>query len=428
MAALFTLALTLYLVLKRPRNLDAGIAAMLGATVALALGVVTPTDFVTVAALVWNATTALIAILIISALLDEAGFFHWIALHLARRAGGNGRTIFFLVIMFAASVSALFTNDSTVLILTPIVYELLRALGFSQRSMIPYLMACGFVADTMSLPLPVSNLTNIIATDCFHLPFDRYVVVMALPSLASLLTSAAALFWYYRREIPPVYFVTAIPQPSQAIRDSFLFWAGMGVMLLMGLTFLFGHNLGIPVATIMGGGAVLLLAGTRVQRVVRPWPVLRRAPWTIVLFAAGMYLVVYGVGKAGMTRWLADHIAYWAASGPDWTIWFTGTATAVLSSLLNNLPGLLLVLLALGEAPVPESLREVLVYAAVVGSDIGPKLTPIGSLATLIWLYFLRTKGLEISWATYCRAGLTLTAPVLAATLAALCMAARRNG
>lgn len=413
--------LTLYLVIARPRNLDTGVAALAGAVLALLAGVITLADVKTVGGIVWDATFALIAIVIISVVLDQAGFFRWTALQMARRAGGNGRTIFMAVILLGAVVSTLFTNDATVLILTPIVFEMLTALGFDHRAILPYMMACGFVADAMSIPLVVSNLTNMIAARYFDLGFGRFALLMLLPSLACLAATALVLRWYYRREIPEVYDQTVVPEPASAIRDPFLFRVGAGVLGAMVVAFFLNSTfLSLPVSFVIAGGAAVLLLATLKNRIVQPVLVLRQAPWHVVIFALGMYLVVYGLGNAGLTAWLAGLLAGLAEAGTGAAVIGTGSIVALLSSVMNNLPGVMLGSLAVSAAGVTGPMREAMVLANVVGSDIGPKLTPIGSLATLIWLHSLQLKGMRITWQYYLKVGLVITPPVLLVSLAAL--------
>jgi arsenical pump membrane protein len=422
--------LTLYLVLARPRNLDTGLAALVGAALALMAGVITLADVRTVAGIVWDATFALIAIVVISVILNHAGVFRWAALQMARRAGGNGRAIFLAVIALGAVVSTLFTNDATVLILTPIVYEMLAALGFDQRRILPYMMACGFVADSMSIPLAVSNLTNMITARHFALDFGRFALLMLLPSLATLGATVLVLRWYYRKEIPAEYDPSALEDPASAIRDPFVFRVGLWVLGAMVVAFFLNSTLmQVPVSFVIATGAVLLLLATLKNRVVNPAAVVREAPWHVVIFALGMYLVVFGVANAGLTRWSAGLLERLAAISPAAAIIGTGALVAIFSSTMNNLPGVMLGCLALSATTgLAGGLHQGMILANVIGSDIGPKLTPIGSLATLIWLHNLRLKGMKVTWQYYLRVGLTVTPPVLLAALGALWLSVRIFG
>ncbi len=412
---------TLYLVLARPRRIDTGVAALIGALLALLFGVITLADVRTVAGIVWDSTFALIAIVIISVILDQAGFFRWAALLMARRAGGDGRMIFTAVILLGAFVSTLFTNDATVLILTPILYEMLRALGFDPRMMIPYMIASGFVADALSIPLAVSNLTNMITARYFAYPFARFAVLMLLPSLAALAATLLVLRWYYRRQIPARYDQSVLPEPTKAIRDPFLFRVGAGVLVAMVVAFFLNSAAGaIPVSFVIASGAMILLVASRKNRVVRPMQVLRGAPWHVVIFALGMYLVVYGMGNAGLTTWAAGLLSRLSDLGLGWAVLGTGLLVALFSSLMNNLPGVMLGVLAIGATGATGLLHDGLVLANVIGAGIGPKLTPIGSLATLIWMHNLEQRGLKITWSYYLKVGLVITPPVLLAALGAL--------
>jgi arsenical pump membrane protein len=384
-------------------------------------GVITLADVTTVAGIVWDATFALIAIVIISVILDQAGFFRWAALLMARRAGGDGRAIFTAVILLGAFVSTLFTNDATVLILTPIVYEMLRALGFDDRMMLPYMMASGFVADAMSIPLAVSNLTNMITARYFAFPFARFAILMLIPSVVTLAATLLVLRWYYRREIPAAYDQSALPEPASAIRDPFLFKVGAAVLTGMVIAFFLNSARGsVPVSFVIATGAAVLLVASLKNRIIRPLQVLKGAPWHVVLFALGMYLVVYGMGNAGLTRWSADLLTRLGGLGMGWAILGTGVIVALFSSVMNNLPGVMLGVLAIGASGAAGAMHDGMVLANVVGAGIGPKLTPIGSLATLIWMHNLQQKGLKITWPAYLRVGLVITPPVLLAALAAL--------
>ncbi|CAM3911624.1 arsenic transporter [Castellaniella denitrificans] len=420
MLALALFVLTLALVIWQPRGLGIGWSACLGAGLALLTGVIQPADIPVVWGIVWNATGTFVAVVIISLLLEAAGFFEWAALHMARWGGGRGGRLFVLMILLGAGVSALFNNDGAALILTPIVVAMLAALRFSPRATLAFVMAAGFIADTASLPLVVSNLVNIVTADYFGIGFARYAAVMAPVDLAAILASLAVLGLVFRRAIPPRYDAQRLPAPATVVRDRPTFLAGWGVLAWLLLGFFVLEPLGIPVsATAAAGALALALVAARGGRI----PVLRRvrgAPWQIIVFALGMYLVVYGLRHAGLTEFLTRALDWLAGQGV-WTATLgTGLLSAVLSSLMNNLPTVLIGALSIEASQAHGVVREAMIYAHVIGCDLGPKLTPIGSLATLLWLHVLRGRDIRIGWGQYCRMGLALTLPVLATALATL--------
>ncbi len=169
--------------------------------------------------IVWNATATFISLIIISLLLDEAGFFQWAALHVARWAKGDGRRLFVFTILLGAGVSALFANDGAALILTPIVVSILLALRFSPASTLAFVMAAGFIADTASLPLVVSNLVNIVSADYFNLGFSEYAAIMVPVNFVAVATTLVVLYWFFRRDIPRHYALDDVMDPRRAVRD-----------------------------------------------------------------------------------------------------------------------------------------------------------------------------------------------------------------
>ena len=131
--------------------------------------------------------------------------------------------------------------------------------------------------------------------------------------------------------------------------------------------------------------------------------VVRKAPWQIVLFSIGMYLVVYGLGNAGLTAYGAQVLNWLGQQGAVIATVGTGFLSAIVASVMNNMPATLVGALAIDQAQVPAATRELMIYANVIGNDLGPKFTPIGSLATLLWLHVLAEKDYKISWGYGCQ-------------------------
>ena len=413
---------TLVLVIWQPRGLGIGWSAAIGAGVALLAGVIQLSDMPVVWHIVWNATGTFIAVIIISLLLDKAGFFEWAALHVARWGGGSGRKLFVLLVLLGAAVAALFANDGAALILTPIVIAMLLELKFSAKATLAFVMAAGFIADTASLPLVVSNLVNIVSADYFKIGFAEYAAVMVPVNAVAVIATLLVLMWFFRKDIPQDYDVSQLKRPGAAIRDMATFKAGWLVLALLLIGFFWLESLGVPISVVAAVGAALLLAVAAKGHVIPTREVIRNAPWQIVVFSLGMYLVVYGLRNAGLTGYLTGVLNYFAQYGVWGAAMGTGVLTAVLSSIMNNMPTVLIGALSIDPTSAQGAVREAMIYANVIGSDLGPKITPIGSLATLLWLHVLDSKKIHISWGYYFRVGIVLTLPVLLVTLAALAL------
>jgi len=419
-AAIFVV--TLVLVIWQPRGFGVGWSAAGGAVLALLTGVVSLEDVPTVWHIIWNATGTFVALIIISLLLDEAGFFAWAALHVARWGRGRGRRLFAYMVLLGALVSALFANDGAALILTPIVISMLLALRFSPAATLAFVMGAGFIADTASLPLVVSNLVNIVSADYFKIGFNEYAAVMVPVNLVSVATTLAVLLWFFRRDIPEHYDPADLDDPASAIHDRATFHAGWWVLgiLLVGCFAL--EPLGIPISAISAACAALLMGIAAKGHRISTRKVIKEAPWQIVVFSLGMYLVVYGLHNAGLTDILTKLLNELASHGLWAATFGTGLAAALLSSVMNNMPSVLIGALSIQASEATGLIQQAMVYANVIGSDLGPKITPIGSLATLLWLHVLAQKDIRITWGYYLKVGSILTLPILLVTLAALAL------
>jgi len=389
---------TIALVIWQPRGLGIGWSAIGGAMVALATGVISLADIPVVWNIIWNATGAFVAIILISLILDRAGFFEWAALHVARLGRGNGRWLFVLVVLLGAGVSAIFANDGAALILTPIVIAMLRALGYNAKATLAFVMAAGDIG------------------------FGEYALVMVPVNLAAIAATLAALLLFFRKDIPASYDVAQLRDPAEAIHDRATFRAGWVVLALLLVGFFVLDPLGVPISAVAAVGALALIAMAARGHVIPTGEVIREAPWQVVIFSLGMYLVVYGMSNAGLATAIAGVLER-SAEGGIWGAAFgTGILSAVLSSGMNNMPTVLVGALSIDATSATGPVRDAMIYANVIGCDLGPKITPIGSLATLLWLHVLGQKGVKIGWGYYFRVGITLTTPILLVTLAALAL------
>ena len=208
----------------------------------------------------------------------------------------------------------------------------------------------------------------------------------------------------------------------RVLKGLMIFMIAAVVLALLLVGFFALEPMGVPVSAVAAAGAVLLLVVASRGPVINTRKVLRGAPWQIVVFSLGMYLVVYGLRNAGLTDHIATLLNQFAHGGIWGAAIGTGILSALLSSVMNNMPTVLIGALSIDASSATGAVKEAMVYANVIGCDLGPKITPIGSLATLLWLHVLSQKGTTIRWGYYFRVGAVLTVPVLLITLSALAL------
>jgi arsenical pump membrane protein len=418
------LAAVMLLVIARPRNLPIALSALLGTGACFVLHLVTVRDVVRVLSLTWDATLALVGLMLLSATLEANGAFRAAAHVIGRRARGDGRRLFVGLALLTAGAATLLANDGAILILTPIVAELAAVLAFTEAQTIAYLFAVGFLCDAMSTLLPTSNLTNILMVDALHLNAGAFFAHMLLPTLALFVVSTAVLALDLQRDLPRRFDASALGAPPPfSRRSSTATWTALGLLLVgYSIATFTGLPLGVVVLLVGGGLLVYEERGGAVDA----RHLLGRQPWSIIVFAVALFIVVFALANAGAARALAELLDPGGRQLLPALI-IAGAAVALLSAGINNLPVFLVALLALRHLGMltHDARPATLPYAALLGANVGSKLTPLGSLATLLWLDMLARRGVRVGWARYTRLALMPTLAALLAALAALALSER---
>jgi len=451
--ALAVFLLTAVLILWRPGRIHEAIPALAGAFALFLLGFVERPDVLRVMAVVWNAAMTIIATFVMASVLEGAGFFRWVTDRLIERAEGSGYRLFHLVLAFSACLTLFLNNDGSILLGTPVVLGLVRRLRLTGRAALGYLIGACLIASASSPPIGVSNMANLEAMSLVHISLTEHLHAVAIPALMGLAFCWWLVYLLFRRHLPPTLALTAaafpesspfpgpglphphalrprhhrpgpppppppLPPPPVELRvrpappaepgernDPVLQWFAVGIVVLVRVGYFAASAAGFPTYVVAVTGACILLAANALRRnAVSPREAIRRAPWAVLGFAFGMDLVVFGIKNAGIISAVAVKVGPAVESSRlAATMLPAGIATLV-SAFLNNHPGLISGSLMLLEMPGLVRPALYTAYAGVVlGSDLGALVTPVGTLAVLIWFHMLRQHGYEYSWWDYTR-------------------------
>ena len=422
-AASSILALTVTLSLTRPvigrlRISPAG-AAIIGAILSILFGLINSDVILRALGFLVMPILTLVSLMVITLVAEQAGLFRLLAVWIARAAGGSGNRLFAYLFFTGTLTGTLFTNDAAVLIFTPLVFKLIEDVSEGKwplRNKIPYYFAVLYVANLVG-PLVISNPINIIVSSLFGIGFAEYASWMMLPAIVSIVTTYFGLWLCFRRWIPKTY---SVPSKSvAAINRPFLVATGV----ILGLTlagFFLEHVTRIPTGFVAAGGAAALVfiyhrfIGGAVA------PLVRGVAWDVVVFVIGIFLVANGLRAAGLTQYLGNVIMSLPGSLEPAPIFQTGFVTAICSSFMNNHPVADTMGMVIRDLPISAFGERMMVFAALIGGDLGPKMLPIGSLAALLWFRILRDKGVTISYWQYIRIGVPVTLAAIFLALSTL--------
>ncbi|EAJ4971774.1 arsenic transporter [Campylobacter upsaliensis] len=405
--------LTLLCIYIRPLNLPLWVYSSLGAALCVGFGFVSLSDVAFVWGMVWDSTFSLVGLIIFALSLEKLGFFEVLA-HYTLRLSTHRQTLhlqtwkFFVFIGVLASVLAtFFSNDGAILILTPLIIALLTHIEnvkFSRSPLIIFLLFVGFMSDFASNTFIFSNLTNIITADFFTITFIDFALAMALPQLFVILATLV-LFWIlFTRKLPKTLefkvHTQALPKPSIT-----LFCFALITLLLFGI--IGGEKFGIALCVFTLGVAFLsTLCGILTHKIALK-QMLKLAPLGIVAFSLGLFIVVFGLNNMGLVGLLAKGLKHCDTLPLFAQIFSVGISSSLGSSVINNLP-----MVMLGDLALKDS-SNALIFAHLLGCNVGAKLTPIGSLATLLWLFSLKRYGISISFLQYMLVALLIVPFVL---------------
>jgi arsenical pump membrane protein len=410
-ATLTVFTAMLVLVVVRPRGWSEAWWTVLGATTMLILGLVSPREAIDATLAGKSALLFLLSLLALSLLVGKSGFFDWAAIRCAGVAQGNARSLYRNTFLLGAIVTAILSLDTTAVILTPVVLALVRRLKLPAA---PYIVLCAFVANVGSLVLPISNLTNILFADAFHLSFASFAIRMLPPQLVALLTTYAVLRWHFRRALPAHFESETLPEPATAVPHRGYFIVCVTVLIVVLIGYFLAPLAGVePYVIAFAGSGVLAVAGVVTGRLR-----LRAAgelAWGVFPFVVGLFVAVRGLENLGIVGRSSEWLAHLRPGSPQGLLAVSG-ATAVASNVMNNLPAALITRSVLWRSQAPIGT----VLAALVGADVGPMITPFGSLATMLVLALARREGQEPHTGRMVILGLWATPAIVIATTLAL--------
>jgi arsenical pump membrane protein len=365
---------------------------------AVATGYLPWSDATTTAQRVWPVLLFLIAVTVLAELAQRAGVFRVAADAVARAAGGRTRLLLLLVCGLGTLTTITLSLDTTAVLLTPVVLTLATTLELPPW---PFALAAVWLANTASLLLPVSNLTNLLAQDRLGLSGSAFAGQLVLPAVAVVAVTVVVLFARFGRGLPRRYDAPAAAPPP----DRVVFAVAVACCVALAPAVL----LGAPPWTAAVPAALVLAATFAVRR--QPGPALALLPWRIVLLTAGLFLVVAAVGVHGLNDLLGHALG--GGQGAAAQARAAGVAAGA-ANAVNNLPAYLAL-----EAAVPRGSTGSLL-AVLLGVNVGPLILLHGSLATLLWRERCRAAGVTVSARRFAAEGLLLVPAALVAGWAAL--------
>ncbi len=403
------LATMLGIVLWRPHGWGPALGAGVACAILAAAGLVEAGDLEHAARGLWRPIVTLVAIMVMTVAAEHLGVIDRLAAVIEPRTRGPVRHAFRVTFVIAALVAAVLSNDGAILLLTPAVIVLIRAVYPRRYPRFQFAFAFAVFAGAGVAPLVISNPMNLIAASHAGITFNAYAALMVPVAAASWLATYACLAWIFRDvlddEAPALgAWPAAPPLRSEA-------WLVVVVLAVVLLAYPITSYFDGPLWVVAAAGAILCIAAS-LNAGVGADRLARGVSWSILPFLVGVLIVALALERAGAVARLATLFSDSPAPLPT-----IGITAAIGSAILNNHPMSLLDALALDRVA---GSGDVHVLAALIGGDLGPRLLPVGSLAGLLWLDIMRRAGIEVRLSMFVRVGLVLTAVPMTASLLVL--------
>jgi arsenical pump membrane protein len=405
--------LTILFMIWKPRGLNETIPTFIGASLFLLLGIVPLPEVLDIFEMVSGPSITIISTIIMTVVLESIGFFKWIAKNIIYHANGSGIRLFIYINALCFMTTIFFNNDGSILITTPIIIHILTFLKFKDHQKIPYLLSGALIATASSAPIAVSNIANLIALKIVGLDLNSYIYMMFVPSMLGIIVIGILLYFYFKHDIPknipiargsieldgkkhPLSMKSSNPEVDWATLKIFLV-----IVVLVRAGYFALSPLGVPIEiiSIIGASLIIFLRWVKHRKGIKD--VIRSTPWHILLFAFSMYILVFGLHNAGITSYFIRILEPIIQASVFHAIFIMGTLLSILSNIVNNLPSVMIGTLMLTDMDISVETMQLSYLANVIGADIGSLLTPIGTLATLIWMYLLKEKHIKITWGAY---------------------------
>jgi arsenical pump membrane protein len=428
----FTFLFTMILIFWRPKGLNEAVPATIGAAIVILSGAVSFIDIIDIATKINGAALTIISSLVMALVLESVGFFQLVAIKLTQKANGSGIKLFLYTNLLCFLMTVFFNNDGSIIITTPIILLIVKRLHLKKHQKLPYLISGALIATASSAPIGVSNIVNLISLKIIKMDLYLQTAMMFVPSIIGLLFLLGMLFIVFYKDIPKkipptIYTYNIFDHPLKDGSYKTTMKVTMKQMSLI-LLFVFAVRISIFIASYFGipeevvsvTGSLILLTWRWYYLKIKPYDLLIKAPWHILIFAFSMYVIIYGLHNIGLTDLLVNQLKPYVVNDLLKSIFMMGGSLSLLSNMFNNHPALMIGTMTLTEMNINPIILKSAYLANIIGSDIGSLLLPIGTLATLLWMHILSKNHYKIKWSTYIKTTVIVIPPTVIFSLFAL--------